>query len=153
MPPVGTPFEATLMFKELCRRLVEATKILLGARPSTVRFDALDKDIAEACAFCAADILTGYTLGFMEQLENLSEDHERCRQVAAVILEAIDGYVNFPKADGLNFRRNLNCVPPLRQPTDIPFYHVKSTTPCLQNFCFHSKEIFEHFYPQVTLAS
>ena len=109
------------MFKELCRRLVEASKILLGARPSTVRFDALDKHIAEACAFCSADILTGYKLGLMEQLENLDEDHERCRKVAAVILEAIESYVTFPKVDEINFRRNMNCLPAPRQPTDIPF--------------------------------
>ena len=109
------------MFKELCRRLVEASKIILGARPSTVRFDALDKHIAEACAFCSADILTGYKLGLMEQLENLDEDHERCRKVAAVILEAIGSYVTFPKADELIFCRNMNYVPPPPQSMDSPF--------------------------------
>ncbi len=109
------------MFKEFGRRFIEATKILLGARPATVRFDALDKEIAHACAFSTADILTDHRLGFMEPIENLGKDHERCRQVAAVVLEAIEGYVTFPKADELSFRRHMNVVPTPPQPTDIPF--------------------------------
>lgn len=66
--------------------------LVLGHRPATIRFDALDRRIAECCAFWLADVITGR---FVPPQESIDEDDDICRKVAWLVYEAIEAYVTY----------------------------------------------------------
>jgi hypothetical protein len=71
--------------------MVAAVKVLAGVRPAETRCDELDRRIAQSCAWVAADTITGR---FVPEEDDLEEDHENCRQVARIIIQAIKSYAS-----------------------------------------------------------
>jgi hypothetical protein len=66
--------------------------LILGHRPATVRFDALDRKIAEKCAFWKADVIASR---FVPMRETIDEDDDVWREIAQVVNEAIEAYVTY----------------------------------------------------------
>lgn len=69
-----------------------ARVLVLGERPATVRFDRLDRLIAENCAFWMADLIA---CRFVLQRATEDEDDDVCRKIAWLVYEAIEAYATY----------------------------------------------------------
>ena len=77
----------------LVNRVRMAFRVLvLGHRPATVRFDAIDRRIARNCAFWKADDIAAR---FVPTRETIDEDDDVWREIAAMVNEAIEAYVTY----------------------------------------------------------
>ncbi|MFO0796053.1 MAG: hypothetical protein U0804_01185 [Gemmataceae bacterium] len=82
----------TTLARLINRFRMAARVLVLGHRPATVRFDALDRRIAENCAFGAADIIAAR---YAPTELTMEENDDVCRKVAWLVYDAIEGYVTY----------------------------------------------------------